>query len=89
MGSCLIIKGKHPVWVQKLTSHFFRNPFRGKKIFDEKGSFVSVKVVKGGADPASHHQVDAISGGTITSKGVQAMLDTCLVSYQTFFKLKN
>jgi len=45
--------------------------------------------VKGGADKSSAHQVDAISGGTITSKGLQAMLDSCLVSYQTFFKLNN
>ena len=65
------------------------NPFRGKKIFDDKGKFVSVQVVKGGADPTSTHQVDAISGGTITSKGLQAMLDSCLVSYQNFFKSNN
>jgi Na+-transporting NADH:ubiquinone oxidoreductase subunit C len=62
------------------------SPFSGKKVFNEKGEFVSVDVVKGGADPASPHEVDAISGGTITSKGLEAMLDTCLVSYQTFFK---
>ncbi len=65
------------------------DPFRGKQIFDEKGAFVSVEVVKGGADPASPHQVDAISGGTITSKGLEAMLDSCLVSYQSFFKMNN
>ena len=30
--------------------------------------------------------VNAISGGTITSKGVQAMLADCLVDYSPFLK---
>jgi len=42
--------------------------------------------MKGGADPSSTHEVDAISGGTITSKGVQAMLYDCLISYESFFE---
>ena len=68
---------------------FFMTPFKGKKIFDNSGKFVSIDVVKGGADPSSPNQVDAISGGTITSKGLQAMLDSCLTGYQDFFKAIN
>ncbi len=82
-------KGETPGLGAEINQPPFMNPFRGKKIFDDKGKFVSVQVVKGGADPASTHQVDAISGGTITSKGLQAMLDSCLVSYQNFFKSNN
>jgi Na+-transporting NADH:ubiquinone oxidoreductase subunit C len=82
-------KGETPGLGAEINQPFFMKPFRGKQIFDEKGVFVSVKVVKGGSDPSSTHQVDAISGGTITSKGLQAMLDSCLVSYQNFFKLNN
>jgi len=40
------------------------------------------------AHKASHETrvaVDAISGGTITSKGLEAMLDSCLVQYKTYF----
>lgn len=70
----------------EISQDFFQIPFRGKAIFDEQGNFVSVKVVKGGADPGSIHEVDAISGGTITSRGLQAMLDTCLVAYEFYFK---
>jgi hypothetical protein len=29
--------------------------------------------------------VDGITGGTITSKGLEAMLDSCLVQYKTYF----
>jgi Na+-transporting NADH:ubiquinone oxidoreductase subunit C len=82
-------KGETPGLGAEINQPFFMDPFNGKKIFDDKGAFVSVKVVKGGADPSSLYQVDAISGGTITSKGLEAMLDSCLVSYQSFFKLKN
>jgi len=82
-------KGETPGLGAEINQPFFMIPFRGKRIFDEQGAFVSVEVVKGGADKSSAHQVDAISGGTITSKGLQAMLDSCLVSYQTFFKLNN
>ena len=42
---------------------------------------MSIEVVKGGADPSNPHQVDAISGGTITSKGLEAMLADCLAGY--------
>ncbi len=79
-------KGETPGLGAEINQEWFQLPFRGKVIFDDKGAFTPIKVVKGGADPASLNEVDAISGGTITSKGVQAMLDTCLVSYQYFFK---
>jgi Na+-transporting NADH:ubiquinone oxidoreductase subunit C len=82
-------KGETPGLGAEINQPFFMLPFRGKKIFDDKGAFISVKVVKGGANPASLHEVDAISGGTITSKGLEAMIDSCLVSYQNYFKLNN
>lgn len=82
-------KGETPGLGAEINQPFFMIPFRGKTIFDDKGDFVSVDVVKGGADPSSSHQVDAISGGTITSKGLEAMLDSCLISYQTYFKMNN
>jgi Na+-transporting NADH:ubiquinone oxidoreductase subunit C len=79
-------KGETPGLGAEINQPFFMIPFRGKKIFNDQGTFVSVDVVKGGANPSSPHEVDAISGGTITSKGLQAMIDSCLISYQTYFK---
>jgi len=49
---------------------------------------VSVKVVKGGADTDDLHGVDAISGGTITSKGLEKMLYDCIVKYDDYL-IKN
>jgi len=61
----------------------FQAMFQGKKLF-ENSKFVSVKVIKGGAEPGDLHGVDAISGGTVTSKGVENMLFDCLSGYIQF-----
>lgn len=48
----------------------------GKTLFDEAGKPV-IQIVKGGVDPASpnaNHQVDALAGATLTSKGVDRLL---------------
>lgn len=71
----------------EINQDWFMDEFKGKKIFDDKGEFISVEVVKGGgADPADPHAVDAISGGTITSKGLEDMLRDSLGPYVKFFK---
>ena len=75
-GAIFDHKGETPGLGAEISQPFFQLPFRDKVIFDTEGRFTPVKVVKGGADKASLHEVDAISGGTITSKGVEAMLDT-------------
>lgn len=48
----------------------------GKQLFDEAGQPI-IKIVKGGVDPASpnaQHQVDALAGATLTSNGVDRLL---------------
>lgn len=63
----------------------FQQQFIGKRIFDESGNFKPVVVVRGGARPDDPHAVDGISGGTITSNGVTAMLRNGLEVYKPFF----
>jgi Na+-transporting NADH:ubiquinone oxidoreductase subunit C len=69
----------------EINTDWFQAQYLGKKIFDDTGKFTSVMVVKGGADPADPHAVDAISGGTITSKALQEMMKVCLGNYVSFF----
>jgi Na+-transporting NADH:ubiquinone oxidoreductase subunit C len=64
----------------------FQNQFKGKKIFDDSGNFRSVTVVRGGAPAGDPHAVDGISGGTITSNGVTAMLRNGLQVYKPYFE---
>ena len=72
----------------EINTEWYQAQYLGKKIFDEDGTFTSIRVVKGGADPADPHAVDAISGGTITSVALQEMMEVCLGNYKTFFKNK-
>ena len=65
----------------------FESMFRDKKLYDNQ-TFVSIKVLKGGVDPGDIHGVDAISGGTITSKGLEKMLFDGISKYDDYL-LKN
>ena len=80
-------KGETPGLGAEINTTEFESMFQGKKLFDE-GKFVSVNVIKGGAAPEDLYGVDAISGGTITSKGLEKMLSDCLVKYNDYL-LKN
>lgn len=59
--------------------------FTGKKLYDEAGTFKSVAVVKGGVKN-KNHEVDAISGATITGNGLDDMLDKGLAYYEPYLK---
>lgn len=79
-------QGETPGLGAEIDTEKFQSQFKGKKIFNDKGEFISVKVIKGGAKPENTHGVDAISGGTITSDGVTEMLSSGLLQYIDFFK---
>ena len=69
-------KSETPGLGDRITSPEFTRSFVGKKILDKDGNFVSVSVIpkgRGGEIP-EENRVDAISGATLTSKGVNAML---------------
>jgi len=88
-GATFDHKGETPGLGAEINTSWFEAEFTGKTIFDEKGDFVSIKVVKGGVansniNPA--HGVDAISGGTITSDGVSEMLEDCLENYVPYIQ---
>jgi Na+-transporting NADH:ubiquinone oxidoreductase subunit C len=54
----------------------WRGMWPGKTLFNEAGKPI-VKIVKGGVDPSSPdagHQVDALAGATLTSNGVDRLL---------------
>jgi len=85
-GTVFDHEGETPGLGAQIATVPFEREFDGKTIFNDAGEFVSIMVVKGGADPSDKHGVDAISGGTITSKGLEAMLSDCLTGYVAYFK---
>lgn len=86
-GTVFDHKSETPGLGAEINTDNFESQFIGKQIF-EAGKFVSVLVAKGGAADDDPHAVDAISGGTITSKGLEAMLYDCLANYEGFFNLQ-
>lgn len=84
-GTIFDHQGETPGLGAEISTEWFQKPFQGKTIFKDSTEFVSVKVLKGGAPDNDPHAVDAISGGTITSKALEAMLDSCLVQYKPYF----
>lgn len=63
----------------------FPKQFKGKEIYNDQGEYVSVTVRKGGArDP--QHEVDGISGATVTADGVTEMLQRGIRYYQPYFE---
>lgn len=64
----------------------FAENFVGKKIYNDSGKYVSVKVQKGGADPDNLYAVDGISGATVTADGVGEMLKRGIKYYDNYFE---
>ena len=64
----------------------FQGQFPGKKTV-ENGE-IALGVVKNGKVEKADYQVDGISGGTITSVGVNDMLKNCLTNYKSFLTNK-
>jgi len=72
----------------EISTPMFQDPFIGKKLFDESGKLISIIVAKVGQEAPVEHKVDGISGGTITSKGLEKMLLDDFTTYQEFLKKK-
>ncbi len=85
-GAYFAHQGETPGLGAEIEKPAFSSQFSGKKLIKD-GRFVPVVVVKKGQTPAGDEDyVDGVSGGTITSKGVGAMLDNCLSPYGAFLK---
>lgn len=77
-------EGETPGLGAEIATAAFQAQFTGKKLFDESGKLVSITVAKAGQEAPEEHKVDGISGGTITSKGLQKMLLDDFTSYEKF-----
>ncbi len=87
-GAVFSHQGETPGLGAEIATKAFQSQFKGKTIFDNDGNLVSITVAKSNETAPAEHKVDAISGGTITSKGLQTMLKTDFTSYNAFFKSK-
>ena len=67
----------------------YSDQYTGETISDTTGSFQPIIVVKDGSGSGLNSKVDGITGGTITSKGVEEMTTRTLEVYVNYFKSLN
>lgn len=78
-------KSETPGLGAEISTDWFGKQFIGKQLFDNT-TFTSVKIMKGGATPGNMHEVDAISGGTITSKSLDYTIKNWLEYYLPYIE---
>jgi len=81
-------EGETPGLGAEISTAQFEKEFIGKQLFDDNGNLISILVAKVGEVAPDEHRVDGISGGTITSKGLENMLLDDFTSYEEFLKKK-
>lgn len=67
----------------------YSDQYTGETIADTSGIFQPIIVVKDGSGYGLNSKVDGITGGTITSKGVEEMTTRTLEVYANYFKTLN
>ena len=74
----------------EITQQWFQDRFVGEKVFNTQGKLVGINVSKTNNDPKDtdkdDHEVDAISGATITGDGVTDMILERLTHYLPYLK---
>ncbi len=68
----------------RIVEEEFQEKFIGKKVFSDS-TFQKVALVLSKKIENPEHEVDAITGATLTSNGVSEMFQTSLLPYQKFF----
>jgi Na+-transporting NADH:ubiquinone oxidoreductase subunit C len=84
-GAAFDHKTETPGLGAEIKEPFFEDPLKGDMINDNKGEFVSIRVVKGGTSLDNKHGIDGITGGTITSNGVDEMMYRTFSIYRKYF----
>ena len=89
-GAVFDHKGETAGLGAEITQQWFQNRFLGEKVFDPQGNLVGINVSKTNNDPKDldkdDHEVDAISGATITGDGVTDMIKERLTHYLPYLK---
>ena len=81
--------GETPGLGGEVEKEWFLENYIGKRFVDDEGNLVSIQIIKGKVDETStdaFHQVDGISGATMTTKGVNNFLVKNLQNYEPFFR---
>jgi Na+-transporting NADH:ubiquinone oxidoreductase subunit C len=83
--------GETPGLGGEVDKKWWQDNWKGKTTHDASGKLISIKVLKGKGNQFAKdgHEVDGISGATITSNGVTKFVQADLEKYEVFFKGTN
>lgn len=81
-------KGETPGLGAEIKTEAFQKLFRGEYI-TKNGEFSKMVIVKDGSGGGINGKVDGITGGTITSVGVEEMVNRTMEIYSDYFKQQN
>ncbi len=88
-GAVFDHKGETAGLGAEITQKWFQERFVDEKIMEQNGQLVGINVSKTNNDPTNSdkedHEIDAISGATITGDGVTAMIAERLAHYLPYF----
>lgn len=83
VGTSFDHKGETPGLGAEISQSFFEKRYNGEKIAID-GKFTPISVVQNGSGSETQ-KVDGITGGTITSKGVERMVNETMEVYYKYF----
>jgi len=81
--------GETPGLGGELEKEWFTSNYKGKQIYNDEGELVSIEIVKGQVNQNNLnaiHQVDGISGSTLTTKGMNRFIANDLITYKPFLE---
>ena len=88
-GATFDHKGETPGLGAETKQGFYSDQYAGEMVADTSGTFLPIVVVKDGSGKGMNSKVDGITGGTITSKGVEEMTTRTLAVYVNYFNALN
>jgi len=88
-GATFDHKGETPGLGAEIKQGSYSDQYAGEMVADTSGTFLPIVVVKDGSGKGMNSKVDGITGGTITSKGVEEMTTRTLAVYINYFNALN
>lgn len=85
-GASFDHKSETPGLGAEIKQGFFTDRWVAEEITNDSGEFMPFEIVKDNSGSEKMSKVDGITGGTITSKGVEEMVNRCLKPYVAYFK---
>ena len=89
-GAVFDHRGETPGLGARIADSEVENRYKGKAIYNTQGELASIAMIKGegNVEPGSltEHEVDGLSGATITARGVNAMLENYFALYENYIQ---